>query len=189
MIESRFWRAELRADIGWLRQHQRYKRWTEKQQVLFERRLMIVAFQIRALLDRPKVDGKVRRARVPAQFYRKIGTEPVTLLNAIDFDAHFDLGKGNSITLPVREVCNQLIHHYAMFAIGRAGSGFELVVVFSDYKKNVGMYQVEVAQLIELFSLFAADSSHAHHVRMEWSEKRQDYEFSTEDSWPNGPVT
>ena len=41
MIESRFWRAELRGDIAWLRRHRRFKRWSEKQQVLFERRLML----------------------------------------------------------------------------------------------------------------------------------------------------
>jgi hypothetical protein len=39
------------------------------------------------------------------------------------------------------------------------------------------MYELDVSQVIELFALFAAESSHANHVRMTWNEKRQDYEF------------
>jgi hypothetical protein len=182
MIESRFWRAELRGDIAWLRRHRRFKRWSEKQQVLFERRLMLAAFQIRALLDRPKVDGKIRRSAIPAQFYRRVGTQPVTLLNAIAFDEHYDTDNGTSITLPVRDVCNQLIHHYVLFAVGRGGGAFEILLVFSDYKRHIGMYQLDVSEVIELFALFASDASHANHVRMKWNEKIQDYEFSTDAS-------
>jgi hypothetical protein len=49
VIESRYWREELKADIRWLRAKQKIKRWSEKQLVLYERKLMLVAFQIRTL--------------------------------------------------------------------------------------------------------------------------------------------
>ena len=180
MIESKFWREELRSDIAWLRRHRRFKRWSERQQVLFERRLMITAFQIRTLLDHPKVDGKVRRATMPAQLYRKVGPEPVTFMNALDFHEHFDVDNPTTLTLSARDVCNQLIHHYVMFAFGRGLRGFDLIVVFSDFQRNAGMYELNTGKLLDLFALFAHESSHAHHLRMTWNEKRQDYVFSTE---------
>ena len=147
--------------------------------MLYERSLMLVAFQIRVLLERPKVDGKVRRSTIPAQFYRKVGKKPVTSLNASDFDEHFDVEHGIDIALPVRDVCNQLIHHYVLYALRGTGA-FEAVIVFSDYKRHEGMYHIDILPLIELFALFAAESSHANHVRFTWNEKRQDYVFSTE---------
>ncbi|WP_218239112.1 hypothetical protein, partial [Pseudomonas sp. YY-1] len=55
MIESSYWRAELRNDLAWLCKKRKYQRWSEKQHVLFERKLMIAAFQVRSLLERPKV--------------------------------------------------------------------------------------------------------------------------------------
>jgi|TARA_Y100000815_G_scaffold255672_1_gene262749 hypothetical protein len=54
MIESCYWRAELRNDLVWLSKKLKYQRWSEKQHVLFEQKLMIVAFQVRSLLERPK---------------------------------------------------------------------------------------------------------------------------------------
>lgn len=177
----------MRADIAWLRRHRRFKRWSERRQVLFERRLMMVAFQIRVLLDRPKVDGQVRGTVLPAQFYRKIGAGPVTLLNAIDFEEHFDVENPTDIALPVREVCNQLIHHYVMFAVGRGAGAFEILVVFSDYKRHVGMYQADVRRVIELFALFAAEASHANHLSMTWNERRQDYDYSTDANQASPP--
>ena len=180
MIESRFWRKELRADIAWLRRHRRFKRWSESQQVLFERRLMMVAFQVRVLLEHSKVDGKVGRTPMKAQFFPKVGDEPVTWMNALDFHDHFDVDNPRDVTLSIRDVCNQLIHHYVMFAFGRGLTGFELIVVFSDYHRNKGMYELKAEPLIELFARFAHESSHAHYTGMTWNEKRRDYEFSTD---------
>src|SRR6185437_12460513 len=154
--------------------------WSESQQVLFERRLMMVAFQVRVLLEHSKVDGTVGRTIMKAQFFAKVGVEPVTWMNALDFHDHFDVDNPTSVTLSVRDVCNQLIHHYVMFAFGRGLRGFELIVVFSDYHKNKGMYELEAEPLIELFARFADESSHAKYTRMIWNEKRRDYEFSTD---------
>jgi len=71
MIESCYWRAELRNDLVWLRKQRTYHRWSEKQQVLFERKLMIVAFQVRSLLERPKVNDQARGTCMPVLRYKK----------------------------------------------------------------------------------------------------------------------
>jgi hypothetical protein len=158
MIESHFWRQELRADLTWLRRHQRFRRWSEKQQVLFERRLMIVAFQIRVLLERPKVSAKARNSQLKGRIYPKIGEDPVTLVNAVSLELHFDLDHPRPITLPIRELCNQLIHHYVMFALRGAGH-FKVVAVFSDFKRNECLYEFDVGELLDLLQVFASDES------------------------------
>ena len=180
MIESHFWRQELRADLSWLRRHRRFTRWSEKQQVLFERRLMLVAFQIRVLIERPVLSERVRSAHVDAHLYPKVGDGPVTLLNATALEEHFDLDNPAAIRLSIRDLCNQLIHHYVLFALRGTHRHFETVFVFSDYKKHVGLYAIQVDQTLALFSLFASELSAATSVRMTWDEKRKDYSFSTE---------
>ena len=77
MIESTYWRQELRAEVLWLKRHRNYRRWSEKQLVLYERRLML-AFQVRSLLERPKVNDCARSVRLPAIRYKKIGIKPFT---------------------------------------------------------------------------------------------------------------
>jgi|SRR5580700_9161247 hypothetical protein len=79
MIDSYYWRAELRSDLAWLRKHRVYRRWSEKQQVLFERRLMLSAFQVRSLLERPKVNDRERGTGMLALRYKKVGDRPFTV--------------------------------------------------------------------------------------------------------------
>ena len=140
---------------------------------------MLVAFQIRVLLDRPKVSQKARDVHLGAHFHRKVGTKPVTLLNAVALEEHFDLNRPSRISLPIREVCNQLIHHYVLFAARGAKGQFDAVLVFSDYKRHVGLYQIDILELLDLFAVFASEQSAADSVRMIWDERRQDYVFLT----------
>jgi hypothetical protein len=178
MIESRYWRAELRRDLAWLRAHQRYRRWTEKQQVLFERRLMLVAFQIRVLLDRPKVSARVRRTTISTRMYRKVGSEPVTILNSVALDEHFDLDNPEIAELPIRDLCNQLVHHYVLFALRGERTSFEVVMVCSDYKRNTCLYELAVPDVLKAFAVFASEDSAPHNdveIRFRWDDRRQDY--------------
>lgn len=91
MIDSTYWRQELRAEVLWLKRHRNYRRWSEKQLVLYERRLMLVAFQVRSLLERPKVNDRARSVRLPAIRYKKIGIKPFTFLGAGFPEDRFDI--------------------------------------------------------------------------------------------------
>jgi hypothetical protein len=123
MIESRFWRQELRADLTWLQRHRRFGRWSEKQQVLFERRLMLVAFQIRVLLERPKVSQKARITSLAANLYKKLGTEPVTLLNAMAFELlHGGPGFNSYYLKPLEALGDQrTVIRYDQLGAGKSG--------------------------------------------------------------------
>lgn len=175
MIESCYWREELKADIRWLRAKQRYKRWSEKQLVLFERKLMLVAFQIRTLLERPKVNDSVRALKLQAVSYPKVGDKPFTVVGPDWPDDHFDLSSPEAVQLAVWDVCNQLIHYYWMSTASEHRGKFTSVLVFSDYKRHTCAYEFEVSSLIDLFSVFSGEGSAVHGCRFVWNEKKQDY--------------
>lgn len=122
MIESRYWRAELRNDLAWLRKKRKYRKWSEKQHILYERKLMIVAFQVRSLLERPKINDHARGTYLPVLRYKKIGVRPFTTPSAGWPEDRFDMSYPEPHTLSALEVCNQLIHCYWMQTINEGTS-------------------------------------------------------------------
>jgi hypothetical protein len=181
MIESRYWRAELRTDLRWLRKNRRYARWSEKRMVLFERRLMLVAFQVRTLIDRPKVSAAIVAAKLEGRRFPKIGHKPFTVMDVADLEQHFDMASPEPARLSTRDLCNQLIHHYVLFADSKERGDFTSVVVFSDYRKNECMYEFDIGQLITFFARFCDDSTalgYSTEVSLRWNQKKQDYEFA-----------
>lgn len=174
MIESRYWRHELHAELAWLKNHRKYRRWSEKQVVLYERRLMLVAFQVRSLLERPKVNNRARNTRMPVTRYKKIGPKPFTNIGSGFPEDRFDLANPETSDLGAFDVCNQLIHYYCMQTWSE-GTAFKGMLVFSDYMRHKWAYEFLIEDLLSLFSTFANDSSAATGVSFHWDDKKQDY--------------
>lgn len=174
MIESTYWRQELRAELAWLKRHRRYRRWSEKQLVLYERRLMLVAFQVRSLLERPKVNDRARNVRVPVIRYKKIGPKPFTCVGPGFPEDRFDIANPEPSELGVVDVCNQLIHYYWMQTWSE-GTAYKGMLVFSDLMRHKCAYEFLIEDLISLFSTFANDSSAVSELSFHWNEKRQDH--------------
>ena len=187
MIESQFWRNELKVDIQWLRVKQRYKRWSEKQMVLFERKLILVAFQVRTLLERPKVNDAARTLKLNGIKYPKVGQNPFTLVGAGMLEDRYDMFSPESVQLSVMDVCNQLVHHYMMAATSKSRGIFDLLHVFSDYKRHDCMYEFQISHLIDLFAAFSDDASAIHSASFVWNEKKRDY-LLVEARGESGPV-
>jgi hypothetical protein len=174
MMESHYWRLELRAELAWLEKHRTYRRWSEKQQVLFERKLMLVAFQIRSLLERPKVNDRARASSISVLRYKKVGTRPFTVTGSGWPHERFDMEKPESSSLSVAIICNQMIHYYWMETLSE-GKSFASMLVFSDYERHKWAYQVEIEDLLRLFKIFGDDSSSVVASHSEWDHKKQDY--------------
>lgn len=174
MIESRYWRSELRADLAWLKKHRTYRRWSEKQLVLFERKLMMTAFQVRSLLERPKVNDRARANGMPVLRYKKVGNRPFTVTGSGWPHDRFDMENPESSSLSVASVCNQLIHYYWMETLSEKKS-FASMLVFSDYERHKWAYEFKIEDLLRLFRIFGEDSSSVVGSHSEWDQKKQDY--------------
>jgi hypothetical protein len=135
---------------------------------------MLVAFQVRSLLERPKVNDVVRKTCMPATRYRKQGDRPFTFMGPGWPVDRFDLDHPERVALSAMDVCNQLIHHYWMQTWSE-GKTFIGMLVFSDYMRHKWAYEFRIDDLIELFSVFSQESSLVVSSESEWNEKRQDY--------------
>jgi len=183
MIESRYWRTELRADLAWLSKHRTYRRWSEKQLVLFERKLMLVAFQIRSLLERPKVNDRARSSSMPILRYKKIGSRPFTAMGPGWPEERFEMEHPEPDFMLIFDVCNQLIHYYWMQTMSE-GRAFTSMLVFSDYKRHKWAYEFQIEDLLRLFQVFGDESSRIVHGDATWDDKKQDFVFTK--SWGPG---
>lgn len=183
MIESRYWRTELRADLAWLKKHRTYRRWSEKQLVLFERKLMLAAFQIRSLLERPKVNDRARSSGMPVLRYKKTGNRPFTVTGSGWPHERFDMENPESGFLSAPDVCNQLIHYYWMQTMSE-GRAFTSMLVFSDYKRHKWAYEFRIEDVLRLFQIFGDESSCVVGAESTWDEKKQD--FVVTKSWGPG---
>ena len=181
MIESYYWCEKLREEIRWLRKNQKYKRWSEKQMVLYERKLMLVSFQIRSLLERPKVAKAYATKELKVKRYEKVGKKPLTKLSMSDFHELFNMHEPKFDLLPAPQLCNQLIHYYLMAALSEEKRIFTTLLVVSDYKRHTCLFEIEISKLIDFFELFSKEESRLGKpgtgVRWEWNEKKKDYDL------------
>lgn len=142
--------------------------------MLYERKLMLVAFQIRSLLERPKVNDRVKALNLQAVMYPKLSDKPFTVVGPGSLDNRFDLTSPKVVQLSVWDVCNQLIHYYWM-STALEKSRFAKVLVFSDYKRHSCAHEFDISKLIELFSAFGDEDSAVYTCRFVWNEKKKDY--------------
>lgn len=135
---------------------------------------MLIAFQVRSLLERLKVNDRARSAKMPVLRYKKIGSKPFTFVGAGFPEDRFDMRGPESTELNVLDVCNQLIHYYWMQTWSE-GTVFKGMLVFSDFMRHKYAYEFLIEDLIVLFSTFSSDFSAITDLRLHWSEKKQDY--------------
>ena len=181
MIESCYWREKLRDEIKWLRNNQKYKRWSEKQMVLYERKLMLVGFQIRSLLERERIAKAYAKKKLEIKRYEKVGKKPLTKLRYTNYDELFNMKEPKSDSLSAPQICNQLIHYYVMFTLSNEKRIFTTLLVVSDYQRHACLNEIDISKLIDFFEFFSKEDSHFGKpgtvVRGEWNEKKKDWDL------------
>lgn len=135
---------------------------------------MIVAFQVRSLLERPKVNDQARGTCLPLLRYKKIGDRPFTITGAGWPEERFEMERPEPHTLSALEVCNQLIHHYWMQTTTE-GTSFASILVFSDYQRHKWACKIRIVSLLRFFGAFCEESSAIIGASFKWCDKKQDY--------------
>ena len=135
---------------------------------------MLVAFQVRSLLERPKVNDVARGTSMQVVRYKKVGDRPFTVTGSGWPEDRFDMQKPEPSVMSAADVCNQLIHYYWMQTWSE-DKAFVGMLVFSDYMRHKWAYEFRVKDILDLFRVFADESSVIASSTSKWSEKKQDY--------------
>ncbi len=135
---------------------------------------MLIAFQVRSLLERPKVNDRTKSLSIKVVRYRKVGPDPFTVVGPGSVEDRFDLTSRELVDLSVTDVCNQFVHYYWM-QTGYENGTFTSILIFSDRARKLCAYEFDVLQVIQLFSAFSDERSAIQSGTFVWDEKKQDY--------------
>jgi len=108
---------------------------------------------------------KLMEAKLLSTDYRPIDVrvfpakgKPVTLMNWHNIDDLYDFGCPHDETIPLRDLCNQLIHSYVFMPLISSKTGPVKSVIFtSDRQRNNSLYEVSLATLSSVLRTMGND--------------------------------
>lgn len=150
--ESGPWKDHLMRDAAIIERHANKRTSSEKRFVLLEKKVFLTAYAMRKLIEAPaKLTDQIRSTNLTCLEYQGI-TTVLDEMNWHDLEKHFDFGAPKKSSINVRNLVNEIIHSF-VFAFTTvesekpAVSGF---LVASDWKKNVRLLEVGIANYVQL---------------------------------------
>ena len=156
--ESSYWKNELEkigAAITKRCHHQR--RWPETSLAKLEREVMIGSFIVRKLMDSNKITTILSNSDVALSYYPFNGRHVPDHFNWHNIERFYDVESHSEIKLPLREVCNQLIHSFVFLPLLDEASRHLAGILFSsDKRRNAYLYEIEAGKLVDVFHSVAS---------------------------------
>jgi hypothetical protein len=150
IYDSSHWKDELLETATRLESISVRRRPSEKLLVEFEKTMFLAAYVVRKLMDAKCISTDKESCPIPVRTYRAIG-KPVTLLNWHRITDHYDLETPCDTSLPLRDVCNQLIHSYVFLPLTASKTGpVRAVLISSDRERNRQLYELGLAAFAEI---------------------------------------
>jgi len=176
-IESRYWKTDLSKYAHKFKYRYKFcKRIEEKQQVNFEKDIIISLFMLRVLMERKKCSSKTEQFDV--SFFRyPCKSDNVNWLNDWRFEEKYDLDKEEVLIQKPQFLVNQLIHHAALFAYREKGRWAGVWVAAPNQRRNY-LYRIPIFEIIKLLEIAADD----YPVTMlsVYDQKKGDYKVFTD---------
>lgn len=176
MIESRHWKSDLLDLANNLEKQRVNKKWDEKSQVLFEKKIIINFFIIRKLIEAQKISDFLISKTHKLKAYPK-NSKKITQLNSFAFDELYDLEKHEIKSKNINFICNQLIHSLTIFAVKENGK-WNSIIMCSDYEKNKWIYEIDLKIVIDILREFGNNFSDK--ISFTYNDSKQDYETKIE---------
>ena len=177
MIESCYWKEELKRISTLVQPVARPSRWTERRHCVIERDLMIGFFIVRRLIELHKVSPKVRAFPMEIYSSPNLGRN-VTLLNRGDLDGLYDISNERKQTKKPLYVSNQFIHAYTSFVARDESRNWESMYVFSNFDRTDCIWRVPIITIRALFDLTSSD--YPHTMSFTYNEQKRDYDVSSQ---------
>ena len=151
--ESSFWKNELEkiaAAITRRCHHQR--RWPEVALAKLEREVMIGSFIVRKLMDSNKITTVLSNSDVEISHYPFNGEHAPDHFNWHNIERFYDVESRSDSKLPLREVCNQLIHSFVFLPVlDETSRHLAGILCSSDRRRYAYLYEIEAKKLVDVF--------------------------------------
>lgn len=176
MIESRYWKEELKRIARTIRRTKTPVRWSERAHCVVERDLMLGFFMVRRLIELHKVSSATRDCTLLVFSCPSRGKH-VHRMNHHRLDELYDLGKEIRETKKPLYLSNQFIHAYTSFVARDATRNWSDVYVVSDFDRNDCIWRIPLSEIRSLFMIASQD--YPHSGRFVYNRQKEDYDVST----------
>jgi len=176
MIESCYWKEELKRIAKSIRRTERPARWSERALCIVERDLMLGFFMVRRLIELHKVSTLTRNFQMRV-FSCPTRGKHVTRLNHHRIDELYNLDNEERQTKKPLYLSNQFIHAYTSFVMRDESRNWSDVYIVSDFDRNDCIWRIPVAEVHRLFTIAAQD--YPHSIQEVFNEEQGDYNVST----------
>jgi len=176
MIESCYWKEELKRIAKTVSPAKKPVRWSERAHCVVERDLMLGFFIVRRLIELHKVSSATRDCNMKF-FSCPTRGKHVHLRNHHRLDELYDLEKERGETKKPFYISNQFVHAYTSFVARDESRNWSDVFVVSDFDRNNCIWRIPISEILRLF--FVASKDYPHSFEMRFNPKKGDYDIST----------
>lgn len=175
-IESVYWKADLSKYARKFKYRCKFcKKIAEKQQVNFEKDIIVSLFMVRVLMERKKCSSRTEQLDI--NFFRyPCKNNDVNWINDWQFEENYELSEGENYKQNPQFLVNQLIHHGALFAYCEKGKWAGIYVAAPNQRRNY-LYKIPISEIVKLLETAADD--YPTELRADYVEKKRDYKVST----------
>jgi hypothetical protein len=176
MIDSFYWKEELRRIAVTVQRVAKPRRWSERAHCTVERDLTVGFFLLRRLIELNLVSSAIKSKRIRVFSFRALGKR-VTRINAHRIGELYDCENEVAESKSPLYVSNQFIHAYTSMVARDQTRNWSDVIVVSDFDRNDCIWRIPVCEIEILFK--AASVDYPHTVEMKFNPKSGDYDVKT----------
>lgn len=148
--ESIYWKRELIKDATILEKWCKRKP-TNRQYVLFEKKLFISAYSIRKLIEAEKIGPDFPMWNYQIEIFQKIiNSKKIDFMNKHELNEFYDFDKPVGGNISIDRICNALIHSY-IFCLGEnEKSEIDSFLFSSDKDIEKFIYKMSIEKFINM---------------------------------------
>ncbi|EPG72749.1 hypothetical protein LEP1GSC058_0848 [Leptospira fainei serovar Hurstbridge str. BUT 6] len=156
MIESKYWKEDLKILVKDLSPKRNPKRISGKALAVMEKRIVICFLIIRKLMEaKSKLTQAIYKYKDIITYYPVKADARITKLNDIFLERHYDLDSPREKKVDIRFICNQLIHNEIFFLVRDENRNYYNVLVCSEYEQRKALYEISIETISKILLVVA----------------------------------
>jgi hypothetical protein len=175
ILESKYWKTDILRANKRLNRKSKQRVWSERMFVEVEKDIFISFYALRKLMDCQKISDEIANGLVTVFAYPVLGKH-VTRMNWHEFFELYDLKNGRKDSIPLRTLCNQIIHSYVFMPAFNTRGFFNGIYITSDNHRNRFLYKVKLTNISKI--LQTVGNNYPSQVSMVFDITKKDFQVN-----------
>lgn len=173
MIESRYYRKDLKRLVKKLTRKKNQKKWTEKRMVVMEKHIVLAYYIVRKLIENDKVTNKTKSQVLTVEKFPRTA-KAITPFNYWAIDEIYDLNKGVTENLNIKDFSDVCIHSRTIYLTIDKTKNWDKLFLTSDKKMDEFLMAVSTEELIRTLNIVIKD--YPKSLSYTWNPKKGKYD-------------